>query len=113
MLAHLVVHGLIWRWARRIRDVVEAIGAGRLDARVRVASPVSELRALEQGINALAAGLERREAALAERDHELRRLSMAIEQSPESIVITDTRAQIEYVNQASRVRQFAFQKAVF
>lgn len=69
--------------------MVEAIGAGRLDARVRVASPVSELRALEQGINALAAGLERREAALAERDHELRRLSMAIEQSPESIVITD------------------------
>ena len=29
VLAHLVVHGLIWRWARRIRDVVEAIGAGR------------------------------------------------------------------------------------
>ena len=100
VLAHLVVHGLIWRWARRIRDVVEAIGAGRLDARVRVASPVSELRALEQGINALAAGLERREAALAERDHELRRLSMAIEQSPESIVITDTAGCIEYVNDA-------------
>ena len=46
-------------------------------------------------------------------EEELRKLSRAVEESPESIVITDTRAQIEYVNQASRVRQFAFQKAVF
>ncbi len=48
----------------------------------------------------MAAGLEQREAALVERDHELRRLSMAIEQSPESIVITDTAGTIEYVNDA-------------
>jgi diguanylate cyclase (GGDEF)-like protein/PAS domain S-box-containing protein len=100
VLAHFVVHGLIWHWARRISKVIDPIGAGRLDSRVKVASPVSELRALEEGINAMAAGLEGREAALAERDHELRRLSMAIEQSPESIVITDTAGCIEYVNDA-------------
>lgn len=100
LLAWLAVHRLIGRWALRIREVVEAIGAGRLDARVEVASPVRELRALEQGINLMAVGLERRESALAARDSELRRLSMAIEQSPESIVITDTAARIEYVNDA-------------
>ena len=33
-------------------------------------------------------------------EEELRKLSRAVEESPESIVITDTRAQIEYVNQA-------------
>ena len=54
-------------------------------------------------------GISARKAA----EEELRKLSRAVEESPESIVITDTRAQIEYVNQASRVRQFAFQKAVF
>ena len=99
-LARLVVHDLIGRWAGRVRKVVEAIGAGRLEARVEVASPVRELRALEHGVNRMAAELERREAALAARDHELRRLSMAIEQSPESIVITDTSGSIEYVNDA-------------
>ncbi|MFT3848812.1 MAG: PAS domain S-box protein [Propionivibrio sp.] len=33
-------------------------------------------------------------------EDELRKLSQALEQSPESVVITDTRARIEYVNQA-------------
>ncbi|WP_345793898.1 EAL domain-containing protein [Thauera sp. JM12B12] len=99
-LAHLVIHGLIGRWARQVREVVEAIGNGRLAARLEVASSVRELRALEQGINLMAAGLEQREAALVARDHELRRLSMAVEQSPESIVITDTAGAIEYVNDA-------------
>jgi diguanylate cyclase (GGDEF)-like protein/PAS domain S-box-containing protein len=100
LIARLAVHGLIGRWARRIREAVEAIAAGRLGTRVEVASQVSELRALEHGFNLMAAGLERRDAELVARDHELRRLTMAIEQSPESIVITDTSARIEYVNDA-------------
>ncbi len=100
VLARLLIHGLIGRWARRVREVVEAIGAGRLTTRVQVASSVRELRELEQGINLMAAGLEQREAALVARDHELRRLSMAVEQSPESVVITDTSGAIEYVNDA-------------
>ena len=100
LLARLAVHSLVGRWARRIREAVEAVGAGRLGTRVEVAAQASELRALEHGFNLMAAGLERREAELVARDHELRRLSMAIEQSPESIVITDTAGRIEYVNDA-------------
>ena len=44
-----------------------------------------------------------RKASEAERkasEDELRKLSQALEQSPESVVITDTEARIEYVNQA-------------
>ena len=41
-----------------------------------------------------------REAERKANEDELRKLSQALEQSPESIVITDTRARIEYVNQA-------------
>lgn len=100
LLARLVIHDLIGRWADRIRKVVEAIGVGRSGARVEVASPVRELRTLEHGINLMAAGLEQHAAELAARDHQLRRLSMAVEQSPESIVITDTDGRIEYVNDA-------------
>ena len=41
-----------------------------------------------------------REAGRMANEDELRKLSQALEQSPESIVITDTAARIEYVNQA-------------
>lgn len=41
-----------------------------------------------------------REAERKANEDELRKLSQALEQSPESIVITDTEARIEYVNQA-------------
>lgn len=100
LLARLLVHRSIGRWAVRIRAAVEAIAGGRLDTRVEVGSQVSELGSLERDINRMAVELERRQSELARRDHELRRLSMAIEQSPESIVITDTDGSIEYVNDA-------------
>lgn len=100
LLAHAIIHRLVAGWARYVRTVVESIGAGHLDARVAPASTVRELRALERGINRMAAELEQREAALTVRDLELRRLSAAVEQSPESVIITDTSASIEYVNDA-------------
>lgn len=100
LLARLVIYRLIERWATRLTDAAEKIGMGRLDTRIDVASTVRELRALELGFNKMAEGLECREAEIESRDRMLRRLSMAVEQSPTSIAITDTRGRIEYVNDA-------------
>jgi two-component system sensor histidine kinase/response regulator len=47
---------------------------------------------------------------LRERDAMLRKLSMAVEQSPENIAITDVNANIEYVNEAF-VRQTGYSRA--
>jgi PAS domain S-box-containing protein len=46
---------------------------------------------------------------LREREDQLRKLSLAVEQSPESIVITDLQARIEYVNEAF-VRNTGYQR---
>jgi len=93
LLARLAIYGLVERWARRLLGAAERIGEGRLDTRIDVGSKVQELRALELGFNKMAEDL-------ACRDQMLRRLSMAVEQSPTSIAITDTRGRIEYVNDA-------------
>lgn len=93
LLARLVIYRLIERWARRMRGVAEKIGEGQFDTRIDAHSTVRELLALETGFNKMAEGL-------ASRDQMLRRLSMAVEQSPTSIAITDTSGRIEYVNDA-------------
>ena len=93
VIARLYIYRLIDVWASRVSTVVNGIAAGRLDIRIEQQSGVGELDGLARGIDHMAAEIERRDA-------ELRRLSMAIEQSPECIVITDTAAQIVYVNEA-------------
>ncbi|MBS0542972.1 MAG: EAL domain-containing protein [Proteobacteria bacterium] len=98
--ARYFIDGLVGRWAVQMQDAVGRIAAGRLDTRVTQRSRVRELGAVEDGINRMAAELERRQAELGEREAELRRLSLAIEQSPTTIVITDTAGRIEYVNNA-------------
>ena len=51
-------------------------------------------------LDALAEGIERMAVEIGKREGELQRMSMVIEQSPESIVITDTSGSILYVNEA-------------
>ncbi|HEX8978965.1 MAG TPA: PAS domain S-box protein [Parasulfuritortus sp.] len=46
-------------------------------------------------------GIDRDATAQLQARAELRKLSMAVEQTPESIIITDTEARIEYVNEAA------------
>ncbi|ENO83698.1 bifunctional diguanylate cyclase/phosphodiesterase [Thauera linaloolentis] len=93
LIARLYIYQLIEVWTARVRNVVAHIAAGNLDTRIGHGSAVRELDDVSAGINHMAEEIERRDA-------ELRRLSMAIEQSPECIVITDTDARIEYVNDA-------------
>ncbi len=93
LVARFYIYQLIEVWARQVREVVERIAAGHLDSRIAAYSPARELAEVERGINLMASELERRNA-------ELRRLSMAVEQSPESIVITDLDGTIIYANTA-------------
>ena len=93
MLARFYVYRLIEVWTTRVRAAVARIAEGSFGARVGHRAGVHELDALADGIDHMAIELEKRDA-------ELRKLTMVIEQSPESIVITDTAAEILYVNDA-------------
>ena len=93
LLARYYVHRLIERWVLRMGDAIGRIASGRLDTRIEPLSGVSEFAGLEEGVNHMAGELDRRAS-------ELRRLSMAVQQSPECIVITDATGSIEYVNDA-------------
>ncbi|WP_374615595.1 bifunctional diguanylate cyclase/phosphodiesterase [Thauera aminoaromatica] len=93
LIARFYIYRLIEVWATRVRGAIAEIAAGRRDARIGQATGVAELDALSEGIDQMALEIGRREG-------ELQRLSMVIEQSPESIVITDTAGCILYVNEA-------------
>ena len=93
LVARLYVYRLIEVWASRIRHAVARIADGSLVTRIEKGSGIAELDALSQGINRMANEIEKRDA-------ELRRLSMVVERSPESIVITDTQTRIVYANEA-------------
>ena len=93
LTARYYIYGLIEAWTGHIGTALDKVAAGRLQTRISRFSRVRELHAVEQGINHMASELQKRDA-------NLRRLSAAVEQSPEAIVITDTAARIEYVNDA-------------
>ena len=93
LIARFYIYRLIEVWATRVRGAIAEIAAGRRDARIGQATGVAELDALSEGIDRMALEIGKREG-------ELQRLSMVIEQSPESIVITDTAGCILYVNEA-------------
>ncbi|MFM6989532.1 MAG: EAL domain-containing protein [Arenimonas sp.] len=68
-------------------------------------------RAKSNGSVVYASGRDVTESRL--RDAELRRLSTAVEQSPNSLVITDTEARIEFVNQAfTRITGYTLQEVL-
>ncbi len=93
LTARYYIYGLIEAWTGQIGAALERVASGRLQTRIQHFSRVQELLAVELGINHMASELQKRDA-------DLRRLSAAVEQSPEAIVITDTAARIEYVNDA-------------
>lgn len=93
LLARVYVYRLIEVWAEFVRGVVARIAAGRLDARIGRRVGIGELDELARGIDHMAAEIE-------QRNTKLRQLSMVIEQSPESIIITDPAPRILYVNDA-------------
>ena len=81
---------LVTRRLADMKDSAERIAAGDYGARVD-AEGRDEVAQLGLAFNGMAAEVQTR-------DQTLRKLSLAMEQSPESIVITDLDGRIEYVN---------------
>lgn len=91
-VARLQIYRLIESWTSRLQDALKRVGEGQAHTGMTPPSTVQELAAVEQGLNAMAKALHRKNA-------ENQRLLTAIEQSPMSVVITDPNGTIEYVNQ--------------
>ncbi|WP_374486082.1 ATP-binding protein [Zoogloea sp.] len=119
MLALMVFWAFIIRWVTHrlhgLSAVLQGLAAGQVDppelAEVERlgADPRSVLRRLATAVLAFRRAL----IAQAEAQAELHKLVMAVEQSPESIVITDLDARIEYVNEAfARNTGFSRQEAI-
>ncbi|WP_265949744.1 response regulator [Dechloromonas sp. A34] len=121
LLARYYLYRLIERWVGRLEAATEKVASGDFSARISNSKTPRELGRLDQHFNSMAAALEQRAeqyaddriaietlnglladkvAALEAGEQDLRRLSTAVEQSPTSIVITDTEPRIIYVNQA-------------
>jgi PAS domain S-box-containing protein len=93
LFARFYIYRLIETSIGTLRQAVRKLADGQLDTRVSGLEAAREFEELGHGFNAMADTLEKREA-------ELLRLSSAIDQSPESIVMTDPQANIIYVNRA-------------
>ncbi len=83
----------------------KALAAGNLKARSGVDPTMGELGQLGLAFNQMAESLDSRTEALAKSKQDiesanktLRKMSLAVEQSPASVIITDTEGRIEYVN---------------
>ncbi len=86
-----VIGFLLTRRLRAVAATSEAIANGDLSARARVSGGDDEVKRLADSFNLMAETLDRRVRDLAT-------LSEAVEQSPVSVVITDTDGVIQYVN---------------
>lgn len=84
---------------KRLLDGVTRVAEGQRQFRL-VFKYHDEIGRLANHFNGMVAALEQNEAEREQAGQQLRKLSQAVEQSPESIMITDTDARIEYVNQA-------------
>ncbi|MDD5275746.1 MAG: response regulator [Methylovulum sp.] len=87
------------RGFKRLLDGVARIAGGERQFRLAFKYQ-DEIGRLASQFNSMVAALEQYELEREQSEQQLRKLSLAVEQSPESIVITNTDAKIEYVNQA-------------
>jgi two-component system, sensor histidine kinase and response regulator len=115
-LSDFVLKDSLLRLPVSIRRAIEEVTTLRSRREAETALHSAQRAALEEQRQARIAALNLMEDARAARQRaeesaaELRKLSMAVEQSPESIIITDVTACIEYVNE-TMLRQTGFSKA--
>jgi diguanylate cyclase (GGDEF)-like protein/PAS domain S-box-containing protein len=93
---------LVTRRLARLQTAADQITAGQYGARVDPGEGDDEIAGLAQTFNQMAKEVE-------SRDQSLRKLSQAVEQSPESVVITDLNGTIEYVN-ATFIRKSGYSR---
>ncbi|HEX6734967.1 MAG TPA: response regulator [Azonexus sp.] len=121
VLARSYLNRLVERWVGQMRAASAAVATGDFSTRLPESRLPGELALINRRFNEMSAALAEREAQF-ERDRQAieqlnrqladrlaaleaaeqmqRRLTTAVEQSPTSIVITDTEARITYVNRA-------------
>lgn len=75
-------------------------GAGDYRARTGVPHGTDDIGRLAQALDEAGANIQDRDGRLQRAQAELRKLSLAVEQSPEIIIITDLASRIEYVNES-------------
>ncbi|OGT89078.1 MAG: hypothetical protein A2514_13470 [Gammaproteobacteria bacterium RIFOXYD12_FULL_61_37] len=101
-LIWLVIAWLVRRHVSRplidLEAGIMALAAG--DHARRLGSLPGEFGRIRLAFNGMADSLDRERACLAESEERILKLSLAVEQSPESIAITDLNGNIEYVNEA-------------
>ena len=85
---------------RKLSDAVQMIGNGRLETRVFVSGPVTELGNMAHGINAMAAQLQKESMSLLRQIEETTRIAATAFESQESMIITDAQGRILRVNRA-------------
>lgn len=93
LFARFYVYRLIESGVNDVQKALQKIESGELQTRISEGAETHEFDLLSQGFNSMAETLEKHETRL-------QLLSRAIEQSPESVVMTDINAQIIYVNEA-------------
>ena len=87
-----ILDRLVTRRLSRLQEGAQRIAAGEYETRI-------EQRGQDE-ISGLAETFNRMADEVKQRDQSVSKLSLAVEQSPESIVITDLKNNIEYVNEA-------------
>ena len=98
---------------RRLSKAVQEIGNGKLETRVSVSSHVSELSAMERGINEMAAQLQHETEMLHQRVEEATHIAAIAFESHEGMMITDASGVIIRVNDAfTRVTGYTSKEAI-
>lgn len=90
LLVGILLHWTVTRRVLRLLRVAERVGDGKLDATSAVAGP-DEIGRLGMAFDGMVQKMARSSA-------QIRKLSRAVEQSPNTIIITDSEGIIEYVN---------------
>ncbi|MCB1772888.1 MAG: EAL domain-containing protein [Gammaproteobacteria bacterium] len=96
----LVLNRLVVRRLSLLRDGAERLADGDYGARTARALAATPFHDDADEIGVLANTFDRMADAVQRRDRELNKLNQALDQSPTSILITDTDLKIEYVNRS-------------
>lgn len=96
----LILDRLVVRRLSLLRDGAERLAGGDYTARTSKALAATPFHDEADEIGNLASTFDRMAVAVHRRDQELGKLNQALEQSPTTILITDTHLRIEYANLA-------------
>ena len=106
-------HLLVLQRLNPLVKATERLSAGDLSARTGIVYGKGELSQLASAFDHMASSLEQRESERKQAEEQLSKLFQAVEQSPVTIIITDTNGNIEYVNpKFSQLTGYTFEEVM-